>query len=106
MVFGIVALGVGLGAVYPDFAHQNIAEVSTGYGGLMYMIISALFIACVVVLEAGPTYILYKADVDARTVSALEHLYISACFFSIFLVNGVAVWQPMKMGVKALENLE
>ncbi len=106
MVFGIVALGVGLGAVYPDFTHQNVAEVSTGYGGLMFMIISSLFIASVVVLEAGPMYILFKADVDGRAMAALERLYIAACFFAVFLLNGVAVWQPMRMGVKALEKLE
>jgi len=46
-VFGIVSLAVGLGALYPNFKFQNIAQVSTGFGGLMYMIISVLFIAVI-----------------------------------------------------------
>jgi ABC-2 type transport system permease protein len=47
MVLGIVALGMGFGALYPDFKCQNIAQVSTGFGGVLYMIVCSLFIGAI-----------------------------------------------------------
>ena len=44
MTFGITALGVGLGAVFPRFKHENVAQIPTGFGGIVYMLVTMLFI--------------------------------------------------------------
>ncbi len=33
MTFGIAAIGVGLGALYPNFNYENAAEIPTSFGG-------------------------------------------------------------------------
>jgi len=104
MVFGIAGLGVGLGALYPDFKHENIAQVSTGFGGVLYMIVCALFIVIVIVLEAGPVYILFMSDVRGDTISPAQWLFIVISFLAVLLVSILAVCKPMKMGLRALEN--
>jgi ABC-2 type transport system permease protein len=105
-VLGIVGLGIGFGALYPNFKYQNIAQVSTGYGGLMFMIYSALFIALSLVLEAGPVYILTISQVKGIPVSGLEWLFIGSSFLVVVALNVLVVFRPMKTGLKALNNLE
>ena len=105
-VFGIVALGVGMGAMYPNFNHQNIAQVATGFGGLMFMILSAAFIALIVILEAGPVYMLVMADLRGMPVAGWQWLLIVLSFSAVLLIMAAAVYKPMQMGLKALSQYE
>lgn len=105
-VFGIVALAMGFGAMYPKFKYENISQVSTGYGGLMYMIFCALFMAVIIILEAGPVYILFMADLKGKSVTALQWLFIIPSFAAVLIIQWLAIFKPMKMGIKALERYE
>jgi ABC-2 type transport system permease protein len=105
-VFGIVALGVGMGAMFPNFNHQNIAQVATGFGGLMFMIVSAAFVALVVVLEAEPVYVLVMAEIRGVPVAGWQWLLIVLSFCAVLLIMAAAVFKPMKMGLKALSQHE
>jgi len=105
-VFGIVALGVGMGAMYPNFNHQNIAQVATGFGGLMFMILSAAFVALVVVLEAGPVYILVMAELKGVPVAGWQWFIIVLSFSAVLFIMAAAVYKPMKIGLKALSEYE
>ena len=106
MVLGIVALAIGFGALYPNFKYQNIAQVSTGFGGVLYMIISSIFIAIIVILEAGPVYIVFMSEIDGNTVSAFQWVLIVASFVMVVLINILAIFKPMKMGLMALREHE
>jgi len=106
MIMGITSMGVGLGAVYPDFRHQNIAQVATGFGGMTYMIVSALFVTVTVVLEAGPVYILFMAGVKNIPVTGLQWLFIAASFSTVAALTALAIHLPMRMGERALESRE
>jgi ABC-2 type transport system permease protein len=106
MVFGIVALGIGFGARHPRFRHENIGQVATGFGGFLYMVVSSLFIGLVIILEAGPVYILFMAGVRDRVVSPMEWLFIILSFAAVLMINWTAVFRPMKIGLKALQAYE
>jgi ABC-2 type transport system permease protein len=105
-VFGIVGLGIGFGALYPNFNFQNVAQVSTGFGGLMFMICSALCIAVTIAMEAGPVYLLSMSEVKSAALSNPEWLFIIGSFMGVVALNFLVVYLPMKMGLKALTNLE
>ena len=105
-VFAIVAMGVGFGALYPKFGHENIAQVSTGFGGVVYMMASSLFMAVVILLEAGPVYILFMAGIRQKPVTALQGLIIVSAFGLVLVVHAVAVVKSMRMGRQALEHYE
>ena len=105
-VFGIVALGIGFGALYPNFKHQNIAQVATGFGGVMYMITAAIFIAIIIVLEAGPVYLIFMAELRGKTITGLKWFLIIAPFLFVLAITAFAVFKPMKMGLKALRQYE
>jgi ABC-2 type transport system permease protein len=106
LVFGIVSLGIGFGAMYPDFKHENIAKVATGFGGVMYMITSAVFIGLVVVLEAGPVYTILAAQFKREAITLLHWLWIGGSFFLALVLIIIAVQRPMASGLTALNNYE
>jgi ABC-2 type transport system permease protein len=102
MIFGIVSLGLGFGAMYPRFDHENIGQVATGFGGLLYMMVSALFIGAVVVLEAGPVYLLFMSEMKGRPISILEKVYMVFSFAGVLALTATVILKPMGLGVKAL----
>ncbi|MEE8300152.1 MAG: hypothetical protein V3R28_02465, partial [Desulfatiglandales bacterium] len=106
LVFGIVALGVGLGAVYPNFRHENIAQVATGFGGLIYMIISSVFIALVIMLEAGPVYTILSTHFRGQEISHLQWIWIVGSFILVIFLNIFAVQRPLAAGLKAINDYE
>jgi ABC-2 type transport system permease protein len=106
MVFGITALGVGMGAAFPNFKAENITQVATGFGGLLYMILAMGFIALVIVLEAGPVYTLFMAQVRHHALSPFQWLYIGGSLLLAAVVIAAAVWLPMRYGIQKLAAYE
>lgn len=105
-VFGLVSIGIGLGAMYPKFKYENIAQVATGFGGLVYMIISALFMASVIVLESYPVYIIFMADHHNVPVTLFQWCKIAFVFLLVLIILGLGIYKPMKMGIAALGRYE
>jgi len=106
MVFGITALGIGMGAAFPNFKAENPAQVATGFGGLLYMIMAMSFIALVIVLEAGPVYTLFMVEVRGRPLGMSQWLYIGGSLALVLIVNLAAVWLPMRYGLRRLAGYE
>ena len=102
LVPGIVAMGIGLGAAYPDFKAENPAQTVTSYGGLVFMIFCAGFIAIAIIIEAGPVYHIFIAGFRDRSLSYLEWIWVAGSFTAVFAISIVAVALPMRFGRKRL----
>jgi ABC-2 type transport system permease protein len=105
LVPGIVAMAIGLGAAYPDFKAENPAQAVTGFGGLVFMIACAGFIGLVILLEAGPVYRLFMADLHGRALSTAAWLWVAAAFSAAFLLSLIAVILPLRLGEKRLSQI-
>ncbi len=104
MVFGITAMGVGLGAAYPNFHLGNIAQVATGFGGMFFMILCMCFVGSVIVLEAGPVYTIFMAKLRGSAIPLVQWAWIILCFALVAIMNVLAVCWPMRLGVKRLSE--
>ena len=102
LVPAIVALAIGLGAVYPDFKSENPAQVVTSFGGLMLMIICFFLIALVITLEAGPVYYAFMADVQGKQLSLLPVTWLIVSFGLAIFLCFLSVFYPMRLGEKNL----
>ncbi|MFH0843912.1 MAG: hypothetical protein V1930_00410 [Pseudomonadota bacterium] len=105
-VFGIVALAMAFGALYPNFRHENISQVASSFGGVMYMMVSVIFLAVIIILEAGPVYIVFMADHKGIPITMAQWFFIIPSFLAVLFVNVLAVFKPMKMALEALNRLE
>ncbi|HPN09969.1 MAG TPA: hypothetical protein PLU95_11740, partial [Syntrophales bacterium] len=103
MTPGIVALGVGFGAAYPDFTSENPTQSVTSFGGLLYMTICAGFIALIIVLEAGPVYAVFMAGIRGQVLTAPQWFWLIGSLGLAFAVCAFAAAAPLRMGVKRLE---
>jgi len=104
LVPGIVALGIGLGAAYPDFKAENPTQTVTSFGGLVFMIICAAYIGLIILLEAGPVYKLFMADIRGKSLSPGVWLWTITAFTSVFVFSLAAIVLPMRFGKKRLSQ--
>jgi len=105
MVPGIVSLGVGLGAVYPDFLSENPAQTVTSFGGFLFMILCTGFIGAVIVLEAGPVYSVFMAGIRGEELSLLHWIWLIVSFSLVFILCILAVVLPMRYGERHLARM-
>jgi ABC-2 type transport system permease protein len=104
MVPGIVSMGVGFGAAYPDFQSENPAQSVTSFGGLLFMIICAGFIAAIIVLEAGPVYSIFMAGIRRVSLSPLQWIWLAGSFSLVLLLCILALIVPMRWGGRCLSR--
>jgi ABC-2 type transport system permease protein len=104
MVPGLVAMGVGLGAAYPDFQSENPAQAVTSFGGLLFMILCTVFIGLVIILEAGPVYQIFMSGIHGRGLSVGQWIWLVASFSLALLLCVMAVVLPMHIGERRLEK--
>jgi len=102
MVPGVVGIGIGFGAAYPNFKSENPAQSVTSFGGLLFMILCAAFVGGIVMLEAGPVYNLFMAGFHQRTLSILEWVWIIGSFSLSLIICMLALILPMRFGERKL----
>ncbi|HSO63196.1 MAG TPA: hypothetical protein VLR50_19325, partial [Desulfobacterales bacterium] len=105
VVPGIVAMGIGLGAAFPDFKAENPAQTVTSFGGLVFMIACALYIGAVVLLEAGPVYRIFMADLNGQALSTAVLLWAGVSFGAAFTLSLLAIVLPLRFGEKRLARV-
>ena len=105
LVPGIVAMGIGLGAAYPDFKAENPTQTVTSFGGLVFMIACAGYIGAIILIEAGPVYNLFMADIRGEIISTGTWLWIVGSFGAAFVFSILAIILPMRFGENRLSKL-
>jgi ABC-2 type transport system permease protein len=104
-LFGLslTALGVGLGAVYPRFFYENVAQIAAGFGGIIYMVIGLIYIGLSIVIESRPVYVYFREQLLPGTYE-----YTSLIVSTILLValNLAVFLIPMRLGIKRLSRTE
>lgn len=105
MVPGVVAMGIGLGAAYPDFKSENPAQAVTSFGGLLFMILCAGFVGLIIILEAGPVYTVFMAGIRGQALSWLQWIWLVVSFALVLLLSVLAVILPMRLGRRRLEEM-
>jgi ABC-2 type transport system permease protein len=104
LVPGIVAMGIGLGAAYPDFKAENPTQTVTSFGGLVFMIVCVGYIGLIILIEAGPVYHLFMADFRGKTLSTAIWLWIIGSFATAFVFSLLAIAIPMRFGENRLSK--
>ena len=104
LVPGIVAMGIGLGAAYPDFKAENPTQTVTSFGGLVFMIVCAGYIGLIILIEAGPVYHLFMADFRGKTLPAAIWLWIIGSFATALVFSLLAIAIPMRFGENRLSK--
>jgi ABC-2 type transport system permease protein len=103
MTIALNGMGVGLGALFPRFEAENSAKIAVSSGGVLYMILSLLYIGIVIALEARPVYLHFAAQI----FRGIDTFWESLIFYGIVLVVSIlATLVPMNLGIRALKKID
>jgi ABC-2 type transport system permease protein len=106
LTFGVVSLGLAVGAAFPKFDADNPSKVAAGMGGLVYMILCMSFIGAVVVLEAWPVYALFSSRLYGTPLSGFAQASVVGSFAAA-LALGVGVFVvSTRYGIRRLGAIE
>ena len=106
MVSVIVSMAIGIGAIYPDFKHENIAQVATSIGALIYMILSFILFSIILFIQAIPAYWIFMFRTKAVSISISQWIVIILLFSLSLLIYIILFIKPIQIGLKKLENLK
>ena len=105
VTFAMTALALGLGAIYPNFETDNMAEIPTSFGGLVFMLTAVSYLAVVVILLAWPVNKLLQARLAGQTGGAdVTPLVLGAG--GALLITLACVVVPLKAGIRRVRSLQ
>jgi ABC-2 type transport system permease protein len=104
MTFGIASLALGFGAVFPRFETDNAAEISTGYGGLMFMMTSIGYLAAVIVLEAWPVYAVLSLKAKNQPLGSAEIAGLSLGLGLALMLSLLVIFLPLRIARRRIEE--
>ncbi|MBI2985532.1 MAG: hypothetical protein HYY45_02070 [Deltaproteobacteria bacterium] len=104
MTFGIAAIGVGVGALYPKFDYSSAAEIPTSFGGAVCMICSIAFVGVTVVVEAWPVYLLTMEGLKPGSFNVSGWVIVPS-LAAVLALTIAAVITPIKLGLNKLDAM-
>lgn len=105
LVPGIVSMGIGFGAAYPDFKAENPAQTVTSFGGFLFMTLGAAYIALIIIIQAGPVYNLFMAGIRGKMLSVFDWTWILVSFAFAVGISILAIVIPMRFGETRLSKI-
>lgn len=100
----ISIMGIGLGALFPDFKVENIHQIESSYGGFIYMACCMGYLALIVAIEAWPVQMHFAHNFGRA--NAWNFTGVGFCVAAFIILNAVVIIIPWKLGLKNLEKYE
>jgi len=104
IVVGLTSLAVGMGALYPKFQVENISEIESSLGGLLFMVYALFYVGLIIALEALPVRSYFRYSLGLEGSFYWPEIAIAIATFVI--LNLIVVWLPLTLGKKALRSYE
>jgi len=104
--FALTALALGFGALYPSYESDNVAEIPTSFGGLLFMMTAVSYLAGVIVLEAWPVYAFLSASFRGEPPRNLVDAPLVLGMAGAATLTALAIVLPLKAGVRRVEELD
>lgn len=100
---GLTGMGIGMGAYFPRFKVENIAQIESSMGGVLYMVFSLFYIGLTISLEALQVRMYILGHSGSKFYSSAMLLGVIGI---LLVINILVLYLPMKMGIKAIENMD
>lgn len=99
----ICAMGVGFGALFPNFLVENIHQIESSVGGFVFMAACLFYVGLTIAVLAAPMQMHFAVRFGTGAWHPAVAAYSAAGWL---LLNAVAFVVPWLLGRRALENHE
>ncbi len=99
----ICAMGVGFGALFPNFLVENIHQIESSVGGFVYMAACLFYVGLTIAVLAPPMQMHFAERFGTGVWNSRVALYSGAGWLILNLVAFIVPWQ---LGRQALEDHE
>ncbi|MFC1628786.1 hypothetical protein ACFL3H_06700 [Gemmatimonadota bacterium] len=106
ITLAITGLGIGVGAAYPRFNWENVAKIPTGFGGIVFMVLSITMVGVVVVIEWGPVYSVLISVTRGWPLIQAQWVSVAVSGLFVLLLCVFCFIVPMEIGLRRLEERE
>jgi len=108
LTLGLTGLGVGMGAMYPKFDYENIAEVGVTTGAILYMMASMAYAGVTVMLLAHPVrmHLLGRFYHKKGFWEQFGGVDIWFSYLLLVAITAALIIIPMAKGKRSLEQME
>ena len=100
---GLTGMGIGMGAYFPRFKVDNIAQIESSMGGVLYMVFSLFYIGLTIALEALPVRMYVMGQIGSKFLSSS---LLIGTVGAILVMNVLVTYLPVKLGIKAIEKMD
>jgi ABC-2 type transport system permease protein len=101
VTFALTAMALGIGALFPNYDTENVAEIPTSFGGLLFMMAAVLYLGGVVVLEGWPVYAYLAGGGQSGGSDALAFLALGLLGATLLTAGAIGV--PLRLGIRRVE---
>jgi ABC-2 type transport system permease protein len=105
LVAAVTSLGLAFGAAYPRLDTQNAAQIATGFGAIVYMVVCLGVIALISALEAWPVSRLFWTSSAGVALVPFEIALIAGCFLATGVALLITFEASRRAGLRALARL-
>lgn len=104
--FALAALALGFGALFPNYESDNVAEIPTSFGGLLFMMTAVAYLAGVIILEAWPVLSFLSANLRGEPARNFMALPLVLGMAGATTLTVIAVVLPLRAGVRKVRALD
>ena len=105
VTFALTSMALGFGALYPNYDTENVAEIPTSFGGLLFMMAAVSYLAGVVILEAWPVYLFLDARMQGN-VAAVGTVPLLIGVSAAAILTAFAIVLPLRAGVRKVQSID
>jgi len=104
--FALAALALAFGTLFPQFETENMAQIPTSIGGLLFMMSAVSLVGLVLVLESWPVLTIFRQRLYGVGLSMETLMLAVAGGMMALLICLLATVLPLRIALRRLENLE
>jgi ABC-2 type transport system permease protein len=101
---GLSGLSVGMGAIFPSFEERNPSKIVSGFGGTLTLIIAIGLVIVSIIAEGVVCHHYFGVYADRIEDDTPWGIYEALA--GIGVLNIIAAYVPMRVGIRALERVE
>lgn len=104
--FALAALALAFGTVFPQFESENMAQIPTSLGGLLYMMSAIALVGVVLVLESWPVLALFRHRFRGGDPTPAAIAVAAAGALLALGICVAATVVPLRVALKRIEAFE